>query len=331
MNQMRRITILILCLGGLFLSCQHDTEEFDGPSLIDRFGPFAVQEDLTASRDAVDFSAGEAVFFEATFSKNINWVIQIIGEESGAVKEIEGFDRQLTIENTRWNGTTTDLPLFREENCLVNLIIPEEDSLTLTVEVEVTGSRVYDGSLVTDFEEDLGTSLFFGNFEFELTGNTGVQSDIPAGQGANYYLFEGTDDVVPNNFAGLIRIFPSATGDTYFQLPTTVPESAYFNFMLWGDGSPNTIAVVQFFHDTNEDGAFTDGVDNSFELGAYPVDHGGWKIISTTMATAGLSQAQLGQLVGMQILLIHGEQGGSEQVRFGMDYLTFTQDQPFQP
>ncbi|MEM7657367.1 MAG: hypothetical protein AAF399_14630 [Bacteroidota bacterium] len=324
--------IYLLALGlTLTVGCQHDTDVFDGPSLNDRFGPFTVQEELSVNRTTVDFSAGEAVFFEALFSKNINWVVEITGQESGAVKLIEGFSRELTIDNARWNGTTTDLPLFRQEACEIKLIIPEEDSLTFTAQVEVTGSRVYDGSLITDFEEDLGTSLFTGNFEFELTDRTGIQSDIPAGQGSNYFLFEGTDGVVPNNFAGLIRIFPSANGETYFQLPTSVPESAYFNFMLYGDGAPNTIAVIQFFTDTNEDGQFSDGVDQSFEIGAFPVEHVGWKILSPTMDLTGMSQIQMEQIVGIQILLIHATQGGSELVRFGIDYLTFTQDQPFQP
>jgi len=324
--------ILLLALGFTLASgCNHVTDPFDGPDLNDRFGPFAFTEDLALSQSSVDFSTGQTTFITAAFSKNVNWVVRITGQESGAVKLIEGFSNRLEEENATWNGTTTDLPLFRDETCTVELIVPGEDSISQSVQVEVTGSRLYEGSVAIDFETNPGANLFLGNFEFDLTDRTGIQSDIPAAQGSNYYLFEGSDAVVPNNFAGLIRIFPGVNGLTYFDMPTTVPESSYFNFMLYGDGAPNTIAVIQFFTDTNGDGEYTDGTDQSFELGAFNVDHGGWKLVSEPMATAGMSQAQLEQIVCIQVLLIHATQGGSELVRFGMDYLTFTQDQPLQP
>ena len=148
------------------------------------------------------------------------------------------------------NGTTTSLPFFKTEEVIVDLIIPEEDSLTVSVELEVTGTRTYEGSLVTGFETDPGASLFTGNFEFELTGETGIRDNsfLPAAEGDNFFFFEGTDGVVTNFFVGLIRIFPSINGEQYFSLPTTVPDQLYFNSFLYGDLTPNTIAVISVFH-----------------------------------------------------------------------------------
>ncbi|MEO0474315.1 MAG: hypothetical protein AAF206_32200, partial [Bacteroidota bacterium] len=316
----------------LAVSCQHDTDTFDGPSLIDRFGEFELRDSLAASQDMVDFASGETVFFTASFSKRINWVVQITGKESGAVKNIEGFDNELNVGNATWNGTTSLLPFFKAEECEVSLIIPEEDSLTYSIDITVESPRVYEGNLVTDFETDPGSSVFQGNFEFELTSATGFASDIPAGEGNRYYLFEGTDDVVANFFVGLIRIFPSINGETYFSLPTSIPEQCYFNFFLYGDGAPNTIAVIQFFTDSNDNGTFDEGTDKSFQLeGDFPVTEIGWQAINHTMADVGISEEDLSKLVGIQVLLIsnlNAQPNPPLEVRFGLDYLTFTQDQP---
>ncbi len=41
------------------VSCDHNTDIYDGPNLIDRFGEFIVNDSLTVSTESVDFSAGE--------------------------------------------------------------------------------------------------------------------------------------------------------------------------------------------------------------------------------------------------------------------------------
>lgn len=329
---MKKYIFLLLFTSLLISACQHQTDPFDGPSLVDRFGEFQLKTGIAASQNTVDFAADERVYFTAEFSKNVAWTLRITGKESGAIKLIEGFDNNLNQDNATWNGTTSELPLFRLEDCLVELIIPEEDSLTSTVEISLSGSRNYEGSLITDFESDLGANLFFGNFESELSGLTGRRNDIPAGQGEYFYFFEGNDNVLANFFVGLIRIFPSVNGETYFSMPSTVPEESYFNFFLYGDGTPHTIAVIQFFTDTNGDGSYTDQVDQSFQLdGDFPLNHRGWKAFSHTMADIGISEAQLSQLVAVQILLISNnntQPNPSQAVLYGIDYLTFTQDQP---
>src|SRR5210317_562622 len=116
-NSILYIYTIILGLGLALISCNHETDFFDGPDLIDRFGEFKVNSSLAVSQPTVDFAAGESVYFTAAFNKNIDWVIEIKGNESGAVKRITNFDKEITEDNATWEGGTTVLPLFRAEMC----------------------------------------------------------------------------------------------------------------------------------------------------------------------------------------------------------------------
>jgi len=323
-----------LILAVVLFSCDRDTEP-DGPNLIDRFGPFTVIEELSADRDEVDFSLGEVVAFSAQFNKNVEWVLTITGENSGAVKEIEGFNRVIGPDVATWDGGTTDLPFFSEEPCQVVLTVPEEPDFADTLQVEVLGTKIYQGSLFSDFEEDAGADIFVGNFEFELTNNTGRQSTMPVpAQGDFFWLMEGTDDVVPNFFCGLIQMSPMINDVTYVELPTTIPENCYFNFFLYNDGRPHGIAVIQFAFDSNDSGEYEDGVDALFQLeGDFPLDFEGWRQYSHTMADVGMSSTQLEKIVNIRVLLIsdlNAQPDPPLQVQFGIDFMIFTDGAPLE-
>jgi hypothetical protein len=323
------ITFLFLSLlVTVFSACDHDTDQFDGPNLVDRFGEFQLLEPLMIDRTTVNFSAGEDVRMTALFNKRVNFTVQLTGTESGAVKLITGFDSKLDATNAIWKGGTTELPFFREELVEVELIIPEAGPLNQTGTVEIVGTKVYEGSLFTDFETPPGTNIFFGNFEFELNNNTGRRNDGLAAQGSWYYNFEGTDNVVPNFFAGLIDIKSTITGNAYAPIPTTVPEDLYFNFFLYADGGPHGIAVIQFVYDSNNSGAFEDGQDATFQIaGDYPLNWVGWRQFSHTMADVGMTEEQVSKIVAIRVLLIsdmNSQPNPPLQVDFGIDYLTFT-------
>ncbi len=326
------ILMLFTVLG--IIGCQHETDTFDGPSLVDRFGEFMVIENLGISQSTVDFAAGEVVFFTAKFNKNVEWVVEITGMESGAVKRIEGFARELNALNATWSGGTTDLPFFKAEMCSVQLLVPEEPNFMDSGEVEVLSTKTYEGSLFTDFETDLGSNAFVGNFEFELTANTGRQSNMPAAQGVYYFLFEGTDNVVPNFFVGLVDIKSAVTGETYAPLPTTVPEELYFNAFMYHDGGPHGIAVIQFIFDSNDSGDFEDGQDAVFQIpGDIPLQWVGWRHIHHPMSDTGMSQAQLEKLVAIRLLLISDMNAQPDpplQVTYGIDFMTFTKGGPLE-
>jgi len=329
------VTFLFLSLVvTVFSTCDHDTDQFDGPNLVDRFGEFQLMEPLVINRTTVDFSAGEDVRMTARFNKSVNFTIQLTGTESGAVKLINGFDNNLDETNAIWTGGTTELPFFREELVEVELLVPEAGPLNQTGTVEIVGTKTYEGSLFTDFETPPGTNIFFGNFEFELTNNTGRRNNGLAAQGDWYYLFEGTDNVVPNFFTGLIDIKSTITGNTYAPVPTTAPEDLYFNFFLYADGGPHGIAVVQFVYDSNNTGAFEDGQDATFQFaGDYPLNWVGWRQFSHTMADVGMTEEQVSKIVAIRVLLIsdmNSQPSPPVPVDFGIDYLTFTAGRPLE-
>lgn len=319
----------------VFTGCERDDEEPVGPNLQDRFGPFAVLTDLTVSRDSVDFAAGQNVAFNAEFNKNVNWVITVTGLESGAQLTIEGFSRIISSENAVWTGRTSQLPFFKAEPCSIELTVPEEDPEYMgTAEVTVVEPRVYSGSLYTDFEEGPGQNISIVNPEFELTGNSGISNIITPAQGDFFLLMEGTDNVVPNYFVGLTELSPKMNGNTYVEFPTTVPENLYFNFFLYNDGRQHGVAVIQFHYDSNDNGVFDDGPDETFQLdGDYPLNFTGWRKFSHTVADMGIPQDQLDKIVMIRVLLISirdTQPSPKEQVQLGLDYVIFTNGAPFE-
>lgn len=322
---------LVLAVG--LAGCDHTTDP-DGPRLIDLFGPFSYLQELDTTQDAVDFAAGETVAFTAQFSKQVDWVVEITGQQSGAVKRIEGFSDQLSIDNATWNGGTTELPFFIAEPVDVALFVPEEANAdTLRTSLQVVSPRVYPGNVFADFEEP--ENVFVGNFEFEFQG-TGVSSEVPAGEGEQFYLLRGTEPPsgsTRNFFVGLIDIRPEGAG--LFPVPTTVPEDLYFNFMVRGLGTNFTIAVVQLVVDGNGSGAYEIDQDITVPFGDIRVDFEGWRLFSKAASTLGdgITQEQAANIVGVRVVLISADNEQPtppEQVAFGIDYITFTGGGPLE-
>ena len=329
MPPLRHPALLCLALAVAAVGCDHGTE-FDGPRLVDRFGDFSLLDPLEASRTAVDFAAGEAVTFTARFNKQTDWVLEIVGEQSGAVKRITGFSAELTEQNATWRGGTTDLPLFKGEPVTARLFFPDEVGTDTTrADVAVLSPREYPGVVVAAFEGD--DDLTTGNFEFELEG-AGISAEVPPAQGDGFFLFRGTDDTVTNFFVGLIDLRPP-DGGSYVDVPTTVPENLYLNFFLRGFDTPNVIAVVQVIADGNDSGDFEDGQDVVFPFGDVVVDFEGWRAFSKPLSELGLTQAQAGEIVAVRVLLISDENSQPNpplQVDYGVDYITFTAGGPLE-
>ncbi|MEM1043737.1 MAG: hypothetical protein AAGI91_14060 [Bacteroidota bacterium] len=328
-NRLTRGCALALLLSAALLGCDHATESA-GPSLIVRFGEFDLQEPLSASQDMVDFAAGESVSFAARFNKPVNWIVEITGQESGAVRRIEGFSSELTEENARWIGGTTQLPLFREEAAEAALIIPDEESDTTRVTISVLTPRLYPGEVVTGFEDDEEAVTTLRNFEFELDAASGPSMEVPAAEGETFYLLRGTDTVVDNFFVGLAEI-TSPSDDGYFTVPTNVPENLFFNAFLYNFGSSNTIAILDVVVDANGNGTFEDGTDAIFGSGDIRLEEPGWSQFSLSVSEFGLTEAQTQQIVAVRLVLIsdnNTQPDPREPVDFGVDYVTFTSGGP---
>jgi hypothetical protein len=322
----------LVVLTGLSLTgCDHVTEPA-GPSLIDRFGEFSLVDSLAANREAVDFPAGESVVFTARFNKRVDWVVEITGDSSGAVKRIEGFSNELTAENARWQGGTTDLPLFRSEPVSVALLIDDPGADTLRTSLEVVTPREYPGDVVTGFEDDDEANVTVRDFEFELDPASGRSTEVPAAEENAFFLLRGTDTVVDNFFVGLAEI-TSTSDDGYFAVPTTVPENLFFNAFLYNFGSESTIAILEIVVDANDNGDFDDGTDLTFGSGDIILEEPGWIPFSRSVAEFGLTQEQAERIVAIRPVLIsdnNTQPTPREPVDFGIDYITFTAGGPLE-
>ena len=329
------LACLVLLLGFTATGCDHGLEP-DGPNLIDRFGPFRLVTPLAASQPTADFASGESVVFTAEFNKQVSWVLTITGQESGAVKVIEGFSSALNAQNATWRGGTTELPFFKDEPVDAVLTIPTEEAQApeeTTANVEVLTARVYPGNVFEDFED--GADVFFGNFEFEFnTAQTGITSAVPAGEGDSFYrlLSTGGPVVADPFFIGLVDIRPQGRG--VFTAPTTVPDDLYFNFMIRGLDRDFTIAVIQLITDGNGTGQYEMDQDTAFPFGDIPITFDGWRLFSKSVGELGLTQAQAQNIVAVRVVLIsdnNAQPSTPLPVGFGIDYITFTAGGPLQP
>jgi hypothetical protein len=289
---------------------------------------------LSLNRDSTDFEAGDIVLFSAEFNKNIDWEITITGEESGAVKRIEGFSRVVDSNNARWTGGVTDLPFFKEEKCMVELRVPEEPDFLNTDSIVIQSTRVYDGNLMTDFEDDPGGNIVVRNFEFEFDlPRTGRRDNVmPAAQGDWVLALTGTDGVVDNFFVGLIEVKSAIQGTPYMPMPSNVPGNVYFNCFLYNDGRPHGIAIIDLVFDSNNNGDL-DASDQLFASGDIPLTWTGWRSFNRTLEDFGLTEAQLEGIVGIRAVLIsdnNSQPTPREEVQFGLDFVTFTAGSPLE-
>ncbi|MFM9983879.1 MAG: hypothetical protein ACKVOK_01515 [Flavobacteriales bacterium] len=319
----------------VFAGCKTD-DEFDGPALNDLYGQFAIVQGLSATNYDVDFSTGEQTTFESSFSKNIDWVLEIKGLQSGAVKRIEGFSNLLNVDNATWNGTTTDLPMFKQESCAVQLtFLSETDTLRDTL--DVVGARINEGFVVSDFET--GTNPGWNSFvQTGANMSFAVQSTIPAAQGNNYFNIGGT--VNWDWLIGLINMPASAYGGTHYPLSEN-PELENFNVMIYKpEELSNGIMLFQFMEDDNLDGVFTTNVEDMFSL-EVQMDKNGWGQYSINYADLqtlinGAPSADIGNGIRephklLQISVLFLANPASGYANAYLDYMIFTQNGILEP
>lgn len=327
--------IRILPLLILIASCKRDNKQFEGPSLEDLNGPFAMVKPFTASKTAADFSKGETITFGAEFTKQCDWTITIYGDLSKARKIISGKSRTVDAGNATWEGTTTILPAFRTEPCKAVLkIAGVTDSFSLNL--GVNGVRVPKGLVIADFESGLNikwnTFIQSGaNMDFK------VKTDAFSVQGKNYLNMAGT--VSWDWLIGLIDFPASAYG-----LPTlalsTVPEDVYFNCLIYGDATPNPSRVLfQFKEDDNNNKTFDPSADDQFDKEII-VNWQGWKLVSFKYSDLihlsngqpapnnGNNRHNPNSIVTLSMLHLANPSMGAAGTK--IDYLIFTDKSPLQ-
>jgi hypothetical protein len=334
---MRYITIIILAGAMLFSACKKEETIFDGPSLNDIYGEFSLLQPLEVNSSNVDFEAGQTAVFTAEFSKNVSWILKITGTSSGAVKEITGFSKSLDASNATWNGTTTNLPMFKAEDCTVELSFENEEE-TYASSITVDAPKVNTGLLLEDFEGEWNPG--WGSFvQAGADMSFVIKTDGNAAQGNGYYDMGG--EVGWDYLIGLIDIPGSAYGAPTFDLSSN-PDNVYFNVLLAKQPTLNNALVLfQFREDENGDGVYTEGEEDLYSIEMLLNGENGWQLVSRKYADLvtlinGEPAAAIGnginepdKLIQVSILMLANPATGYSQTL--MDYMIFTENGPLQP
>jgi hypothetical protein len=332
---MKYAIILLASFTLLFTGCQTE-EDFSGPSLNDLYGQFSIVESLAISDESVDFAAGESTFFTATFSKNVEWKLKITGIESGATKEISGFSYLLDNTNATWTGNASILPLFKAEECAVELTFANEAD-TLRDTLEVVAPKIYEGFILSDFENGLNP----GWNSFVQTGanmSFVIEESPTSAEGLHYFNIGGT--VNWDWLIGLINMPGSAYGATHYALSEN-PANEFFNVMLYKPEELNNgLMLFQFREDDNLDGVYTDNTEDMFSM-EIAMTEDGWNLYSSKYSDLptlinGQPANPLGngiyephKLLQVSVLFLANPTSGYANAY--LDYITFTQGAPLEP
>ncbi len=327
--------IFFVALFGIAVGCSVD-EEFEGPSLNDLYGSFMIITPLDITDRNVDFAEGELTSFTAVFSKQVDWKVRIKGLSSGAVKEMTGFSNSLNSDNAQWNGTTTFLPMFRAEECAVELtFLSEPDTLRDTL--SLSSGRVNEGLLLSDFESGFpsGWTTFVqsgANMSFV------VQTNNNAAQGTRYYDMGGT--VNWDWLKGLFEIPATVYGSPRFDLNPN-PEQVFFNAMLYKPAAiDNALVLFQFREDDNQDGVYSSSSEDMYSIQVDPSVNG-WTLLNAKYADLqtlinGAPAPAIGngirephKCLRVSVLFLAAPTSGYTQGY--IDYLIFTENGPLQP
>lgn len=334
---MKKNVLCIVLMTLFFAGCRKDEDAFDGPSINDIFSNFKLIAPFDADRDSVDFSLSQTVAFSASFNKVVDWKITITGQTSKAQKVIEGQSKTISVTNALWNGSTTNYPVFRAENCTAKLTIKDVAD-TFNIAIKVIKPKTNPGYLIADFEN--GLNPFWpkyiqsgANMDFK------VKTDSVAPQGTKYLNMAGT--VNWDYLIGYID-FPASAYGSQFAFPlNTNPSSVYFNCLIYGVANTNTSLVLfQFKEDENGDGTFTPANEDEYDY-QITVDWVGWKLVSVKYADLNtLVNGQPGTPKGNglrnpdrlgKISMLHLADPNNGFASTKIDLITFSNNAPIEP
>ena len=330
---MKKLIYITLCLIVIISSCSKPDEFYDGPNLYDVYGDFEVYTPLEGSQINVDFESGETVYFTCELSKVVNWQLKITGSNSGAEKIITGTSRTLDEEVALWDGSTTNLPIFRVENCNVELsFLTEETDTILTTSVFVTTPKLNDGFVITDFEE--GWNPNWSTFVQSGTSmDFGIKLDGTAPQLARYYNMAGIVDW--DWLTGMIDFNATAFGETTMPLSNN-GDNLYFNVFVYGDPTyPNSRVLFRFDEDENVDGTFDITSEDSFGYELI-INWSGWRHVSVKYSDILSANNSSGGGVHNpdklnRVSVLHLADPNSGYAHSAIDYLIFTENEPMRP
>ncbi|KAB2807358.1 hypothetical protein [Phaeocystidibacter luteus] len=332
---MRKI-LTLAAVSVALVSCDRDTDP-QGPSLDELYGDFSVLQDFEVTRNTVNFASGQNLHFTARFSKTVDWEIHIVGETSGAEKIFTGKSKVVDAENALWNGTTTNLPMFKREACMAYITVPEEGYGDTIPQINVDSVRVTTGFVIADFESGMNPGWnSFAQSGADMSWNI-VQADSAA---EKEHYFDMGGEVNFDYLIGLIDFPASAYNEALFPLNPN-PDQVYFNVFLYKPaGITNEIVLFQFREDENENGIYNQNNEDMYSLELKGLDVG-WQMISIRYSDmvalvngqpadpAGNGVHEPDKLLQVSVLFLADPSSGYSQT--WMDNLIFTENQAFQP
>ena len=332
------LTVLIAIA---FVSCERGDSDFLGGSLNDQFGELLVLDSLKSNTSNFNFSYVSPRFFEAQWSKNLNWELTVVGSQTGAIKTFTGFSNKLDFDNASWNGTADDFPSFSLESCEAILTLSDNDtSLVMTTTVDIASLKpLQDGlKVVADFEDGLPVNtlpLVQAGAELVVTENS-------AAVGSHYLHMGG---YVPYDYLLTSVKIPVDNMDMY---SSTSPLLLYFNMATIG-GILGEVPANQFLKIIiREDDGTTLANGERYSIQINPVNWSEWQLFTLPYSDFVLESASVndlrepGKINQIEIMCLSCPSESAPDgpvcpendglsVKTDIDFIAFTENESYKP
>ncbi|GAB1448029.1 hypothetical protein MASR2M44_10340 [Bacteroidota bacterium] len=338
--------LMSIFLLGILAGCKKDSVS-EGPDLNDLFGEFKVIEPLRASQKTVDFKSGGSVEFKARLSIRTNWTLEVIGINSGARKVYTGNAKDFENGLINWDGTISFAPFFRKnESAYARLSFENYPDTLYSDTVQILESRPTPSVdiLIDDFESPQRPYNTFQEGQQAYNSTAVNFQGVGPAEKTRFYAMSGNHGPTASLFLcgmNLSSKISQGTGNSYFQFATDNPKKLFFNAFIYGWGDNKAELSIEFQEDDNQDGTYQPAQEGTYTY-KIPVNWTGWKLVSfsyddTKISTSGgfgnqdrNGKKELDRIIATQFLLL-AQPGTSGITRIGLDFCSFTYNQPFMP